>query len=112
MHIGIVHYAAPPVVGGVELTIFHHARILTQLGHKVTVVAGRGDAVQPGVVYKDEPLAGSRGEAINRVTTALAAGEVPADFDALVEQTKSALLNHLGDCDVVIGHDVITEQFA
>ena len=108
MHIGIVHYAAPPVVGGVELTIFHHARILTQLGHKVTVVAGRGDAVQPGVVYKDEPLAGSRGEAINRVTTALAAGEVPADFDALVEQTKSALLNHLGDCDVVIGHNFFT----
>ncbi|MCB0212906.1 MAG: glycosyltransferase family 4 protein [Anaerolineae bacterium] len=108
MHIGIVHYAAPPVVGGVELTIFHHARILTQLGHKVTVVAGRGDAVQPGVVYKDEPLAGSRGEAVSRVTSALAAGEVPADFDALVQQTKTALLDHLGDCDVVIGHNFFT----
>ena len=89
MHIGIVHYAAPPVVGGVELTIFHHARIMTALGHKVTVVAGRGDAIQPGVIYKDEPLAGSSGELISRVNTALATGHIPADFDELVDQTQT-----------------------
>ena len=108
MHIGIVHYAAPPVVGGVELTIFHHARILTALGHQVTVVAGRGDSVQPGVTYKDEPLAGSGGEIINRINTALAAGNIPADFEELVGQTQTALLNHLGDCDVIIGHNFFT----
>lgn len=108
MHIGIVHYAAPPVVGGVELTIFHHARILTALGHKVTVVAGRGDAVQPGVAYKNEPLAGSGGEIISRINTTLAAGHLPADFDELVGQTQTALLSHLGDCDVIIGHNFFT----
>jgi len=42
MHVGIVHYAAPPVVGGVELTIYHHTRVLLAEGHQVTVVAGRG----------------------------------------------------------------------
>lgn len=108
MHIGMVHYAAPPVVGGVELTIFHHARVMTQLGHQVTVVAGLGDSVQPGVTYKNEPLAGSRGEIINSVNTSLAGGEVPTNFEGLVEQTQSALLDHLGDCDVVIGHNFFT----
>ena len=29
LQVGMVHYAAPPIVGGVELTIFHHARVLT-----------------------------------------------------------------------------------
>ena len=108
MHIGIIHYAAPPVVGGVELTIYHHARILTTLGHRVTVVAGRGDSVQPGVTYRAEPLAGSGGEIIGTMNKPLATGQVPVDFEALVEQTKAALLTHLGDCDVVIGHNFFT----
>ncbi len=108
MHIGIIHYAAPPVVGGVELTIYHHARVLTDLGHQVTVVAGRGDAVQPGVAYRDEPLAGSRGPVIGPLNRALAGGEVPAEFESLVARTQAALLNHLGGCDVVIGHNFFT----
>lgn len=108
MHVGIVHYAAPPVVGGVELTIFHHARILTEMGHQVTIVAGRGDAVQPGVAYIDEPLAGSRGEMIGSVVKMLAVGKIPANFEELVSQTQAAMLQHLNHCDVVIGHNFFT----
>lgn len=108
MHIGIIHYAAPPVVGGVELTIYHHARVLTALGHQVTVVAGRGNSVQPGVTFKAEPLAGSRGEPLETINRALAGGEIPANFEELVNNTRAALLNHLGNCDVVIGHNLFT----
>jgi len=28
--VGILHYAAPPIVGGVESTIYHHARLLAR----------------------------------------------------------------------------------
>ncbi len=108
MHIGIIHYAAPPVVGGVEITIYHHARVLTALGHQVTVVAGQGEAVQPGVTYRSEPLAASRGEIIGKLNRALAAGEVPANFKALVDKTMAALVSHLGACDTVIGHNFFT----
>ena len=108
MHIGMVHYAAPPVVGGVELTIFHHARVLTGLGHQVTVVAGQGAAVQPGVSFRSESLAGSRGELIGSINRQLAAGEIPDAFETLVKQTEAALLSHLGDCDVIIGHNLFT----
>lgn len=108
MHVGIIHYAAPPVVGGVELTIFHHARTLTALGHQVTVVAGHGDAVQPGVTFIREPLAGSRGEPITAVTKELVSGRIPANFDALVQQTVAVLLAHFATCDVIIGHNFFT----
>ena len=108
MHVGIVHYAALPVVGGVELTIYHHARVLTTLGHQVTVVAGQGEAVQPGVTFRSEPLAGSRGELIGKLNSQLAAGNIPANFKTLVSQTRTALLNHLSHCDVVIGHNLFT----
>ncbi len=108
MHVGILHYAAPPVIGGVELTIFHHARVLTNLGHQVTVVAGQGKAVQPGVAFRTEPLAGSRGELIGSINRQLAAGEIPTAFESLVSQTEAALLSHLGECDVIIGHNLFT----
>jgi mannosylglucosylglycerate synthase len=108
MHIGIVHYAAPPTVGGVELTIFHHARVLTALGHTVTVVAGQGAPFLPGARYLDEPLAGSRGERVRAAWRELAAGAVPREFPGMVAETRAALLGHLGECDVVIGHNFFT----
>lgn len=108
MHVGIIHYAAPPVVGGVELTIFHHSRVLIALGHRVTVVAGQGGPVWPGVTYREEPLAGSRTAAILETAQALAQGQIPPHFESLVTQTQAALLAHLGHCDVVIGHNLFT----
>jgi glycosyltransferase involved in cell wall biosynthesis len=108
MHIGLIHYAAPPTVGGVELTIFHHARILIALGHQVTVVAGQGDSFLPELVYREEPLVGSRNEAILAAGRILAAGNRPANFEALVSQTKLALLAHLGHCHVIVGHNLFT----
>jgi len=108
LQVGMVHYAAPPIVGGVELTIFHHARVLTAIGHQVTIVAGQGDSVQPGVIFKAEPLTGSRGEMLEKINQPLAAGEVPENFAALVHETQTALLNHLRHCDVIIGHNFFT----
>ena len=108
MHVGIIHYAAPPIVGGVELTIFHHARVLTGLGHQVTVVAGRGAAFLPQVTYHSEPLAGSSGQMILEAGRILAQGQLPPNFEALVRQTQTALLRHLEACDVVIGHNLFT----
>lgn len=108
MNIGIIHYAAPPVVGGVEQTIFHHARTLTALGHQVTVVAGHGDAFLPDIVFRSEPLAGSRSPMISDATRDLANGTIPANFDELVAKTRAALLKHFAGCDVVIGHNFFT----
>ena len=42
--IAILHYTAPPVVGGVEAVIQAHAQTLVQAGYPVTVVAGWGEA--------------------------------------------------------------------
>jgi hypothetical protein len=40
--VAILHYAGPPIVGGVESTIYHHALALSHRGYQVEVVAGRG----------------------------------------------------------------------
>jgi glycosyltransferase involved in cell wall biosynthesis len=45
---------------------------------------------------------------ISQVNKNLADGQVPADFESLVDQTQTALLDHLGQCDVIIGHNLFT----
>lgn len=49
MRIAIVHYSAPPVIGGVERIIAEQARALAARGHEVTIVCGNEDASVPGV---------------------------------------------------------------
>lgn len=108
MRIGMVHYAGPPFVGGVELTMYHHARVLLALGHEVVVVAGRGEACLPGMVFHHVPQVGSRGARIEALNAALARGEIPDEFETLVAEIRTALLETLGACDVVIGHNFFT----
>ncbi len=108
MHIGIVHYAAPPVVGGVEQTIFHHTRLLLALGHKVTVVAGQGASFLPGVSYHEEPLVSSRNLQILSAGGSLAQGKHPPDLSLLVAELRHRLLAHLEACDAIIGHNLFT----
>ena len=42
--IGILHYSAPPVIGGVEAVIKAHLQEFNRAGYSCTVVAGRGSA--------------------------------------------------------------------
>lgn len=44
MRIALVHYSAPPIVGGVESVLGAHARVFAAHGHEVRIVACRGDA--------------------------------------------------------------------
>ena len=53
--IAILHYAAPPVIGGVESTIFHHANILSDLGIKVEIIAGRVEPFNNNVEFHRIP---------------------------------------------------------
>ncbi len=43
MKIALVHYAAAPVVGGVERVMDEHARLFAKHGHEVTVFCQRGE---------------------------------------------------------------------
>ncbi len=47
--VAIVHYSAPPVVGGVETILRNQACFLAESGLEVRVLAGKGEEVAPGV---------------------------------------------------------------
>jgi mannosylglucosylglycerate synthase len=106
MNIVLLHYAAPPVVGGVETVLARQAQLLVRAGHQVRVVTGRGqtwDAQIPVEVY---PLLDSRHPKVLKAKASLDEGQIPPDFEKLVAQIQAELTPALRDVDAVIAHNV------
>lgn len=106
--VAILHYAGPPIVGGVEITIYHHARLLIEAGYHVDVVAGRGERFHPEVVFRHVPEIDSRYKQVLEVGDALAKGEVPSMFFRLRERLSERLHPIFAEADVCIVHNAIT----
>lgn len=106
MNIAILHYSVPPIVGGVESVIAHHARLMTDDGHSVRLIAARGEAMNGDIPLTRIPLADSRHERVSLVKTQLDAGEAGAEFEALQVDLVNELQNALAGMDVLIAHNV------
>lgn len=106
MKIALLHYAAPPVVGGVESVLAHHARLFTQAGHEVVILCGRGAPFDDRIAVQAEPLFDSRHPRIEMLKAALDSGHVPADFAALREEIFDRLGELTIGCDMLIAHNV------
>lgn len=106
MNVALLHYSAPPVVGGVESVLAHHARLISEAGHHVRVIAGRGEAWLPEVEFIDIPLAGSRHPAILAAKASLDRGDLPSNFDSLVGELAGQLSQALSGVDFLIAHNV------
>ncbi len=104
--IALVHHSAPPIVGGVESVIGHHARLMADAGHDVRIVAARGESTDPRVVFERVPLVDSRHGEVDEVNRELAAGKVTARFHQLVDKLGFDLAAALHDAQVVIAHNV------
>ena len=100
--IAILHYAVPPVIGGVEVTIAAHARLLREYGYAVKLIAGRGDDAT--II----PEIDSRHPRVESVQRELHRGSVPEEFHALVQEIFAALERELRDADVLLAHNVVT----
>jgi glycosyltransferase involved in cell wall biosynthesis len=108
IRVAILHYAAPPIVGGVESTIYHHARLLAETGYAVTVIAGRGAPFDERVTVEAIPELDSRHPDVLAVKAQLDAGRVTGDFYRLAEVIQRALRRALAGNDVCIAHNAFT----
>ena len=59
MNIALLHYSVPPVVGGVESVMAHHARLMSADGHSVRLIAARGESLTEQIPLTRIPLADS-----------------------------------------------------
>ena len=103
--VGLLHFTSPPVVGGVETVLGHHARLMADAGHAVRMITGRGGRPDPRVELVRVPLADGRHPAVRGVQRALDAGAVPPAFGRLVEALARDLREATAGLDVVIAHN-------
>ena len=106
MNITLLHYAAPPVVGGVESVIGEHARLMAADGQQVTILAGRGAQADPRIPFAELPQVDSRHPEVLAVKTELDAGKVTKRFDRLVADLETELSQRLANTQVLIAHNV------
>jgi len=106
MKILLLHYSAPPVVGGVEHVLGQHARLMAEAGHQVHVVAGRGEQFDLRVPFHRMPLADSVNPDILSVKARLDSGIVPAVFDELAEKLAAGLMDLADGADCLVAHNV------
>jgi glycosyltransferase involved in cell wall biosynthesis len=106
MKIALLHYSVPPIVGGVESVVAHHARLMSADGHAVQLVAGRGEAIGEKIPLMHIPLADSRHPRVVAMKAELDAGQVTGRFEALRKELAGLLQNVLASADVVIAHNV------
>lgn len=104
MKVALVHYSAPPVIGGVESVMAAHARLLRGAGHDVIVIAGRGDA-------ELVPELDSRHPEVEALASELAEGRAGSEFQRLREVLTAKLEPLTADRDVVVAHNVLTMPF-
>lgn len=106
MNVGLLHYSAPPIVGGVESVLAHQARLLNTGGHTVRVIAARGETWADRIEFVRLPLADSLHPRLRPVKAELDAGRVPADFASLVDEICLHLIKATAGLEVLIAHNV------
>lgn len=106
MNVILLHYAAPPVVGGVESVINSHANLMAGAGHKVRILAGRGAQTDPRIEFTHIPEIDSLHPRVLALKAELDQGQIPKEFETLVDDLKGALKEHFDWADVVIAHNV------
>lgn len=109
----ILHYSAPPVVGGVEAVIYAHAATMLEAGYPVSVIAGRGDkaALPAGTEFVRIAEIDSQHPAIIEASQELERGRVPDNFDDLVTRIAEKLAPLLNRFDNAIFHNLFTKHF-
>jgi len=113
MKTAILHYSAPPVIGGVEAVIQAHAGQFAAAGMPLTVIAGRGEAeaLPHSVDFIKIPEIDTMHPEISAATNVLNTGQVPESFNQLVNRLINQLRPVLSGFEHVIVHNVLTKHF-
>jgi glycosyltransferase involved in cell wall biosynthesis len=110
LRIGILHYACPPVVGGVEEVARQQASILHRLGQSVSILAGMGKVYTDSFPMRIEPLLGSKNPNILKAQEQSRNGDYKR-LKRLTARIYQILHDWSRDLDVILAHNVLHMPF-
>lgn len=108
MNVGLLHYTGPPTIGGVELTLAVHARLLADAGHHPVLVVGRGQSFDERVPVWRVAAMDTRAPRLVRLRADLEQGLVPDAFHTYRQRLVDLLAVRLARLDAVIVHNALT----
>jgi len=113
IRIAILHYSAPPVIGGVEAVMLAHLTEFIQAGYSSAVIAGRGDvnALPVGADFVHIPEIDSQHLEVTSLNQDLENGRVPEGFMPFENRLVQILDPILREFDHLIVHNVFTKHF-
>lgn len=101
--IALLHFTAPPAIGGVEALLQAQATILTEAGHRVTMVAGSGE---PSSIYQLVTIPDLHPE--SPAVREAKSERQPGQDHPLVRTIKAQLLPILSAQDQIWVHNAVT----
>jgi glycosyltransferase involved in cell wall biosynthesis len=101
--VSILHYSALPVIGGVELTVDIHARLLKEKNFKVKIIAGDGKP--------DKFIPELKSSYYQEMFQEILKGKTPDKFNYEVQKVKKKILEALKDSDILVVHNLFTMHF-
>lgn len=108
MNIGLLHYSGPPIVGGVEQTLYFHSRALADMGHAPRLLVGQGEPFDPRIELRRLPRLSSTHPEVLRVKRQLDSGQVSEQFGQLRQTIRQELLAELAGLQALIVHNALT----
>lgn len=107
--IALLHYAYPPNVGGVEIILREHAKILSETNFQVTIITGDGVEKNLKINFIKIPEI----QSILKFNPPLyekivEKGIIDDDFYSLADTIKNKLESYLDQQDVIIIHNMLT----
>ena len=110
LHIGMVHYSCPPIVGGVEEVLGQQASILHRNGHSVSIISGMGEVYTDAFPVRIEGLLGSTHKDIVKAHERLNQGVI-RPIRQLTEKIIRILEDWSRGLDVILVHNVLHMPF-
>jgi glycosyltransferase involved in cell wall biosynthesis len=111
--VAILHYSAPPIIGGVEAVIKAHLTEFIHASYSCTVIAGRGhvSAFPQKAKFIEIPEIDSQHPEIIKINQELEAGRVPEYYETLETHLTNRLDPILREFDHLIIHNIFTKHF-
>ena len=101
-----MHYSAPPIIGGVESVVGHHARLMSAAGHSVRILAARGEQPSAAIPFDRIALADSMHPDILAIQQELDSGCIPPEYPPVADALADALRAAAKGMDILIAHNV------
>ena len=106
----LVHYSAPPVIGGVEFVLEEQAKQFLAARFPVQVVVGEGEKFHQQIPLTVVQELGTRYEPAKEATGRLSQGD-PSHFNKATRQLTRRLADLFANIDCIIIHNILTMHF-